>query len=205
MFVRAYLRASTDEQDANRARQQLDDFAAERGLTIASRYVENESGANLQRPELFRLLNDAQHGDILLLEQVDRLTRLSADDWGKLKGLISARGVKVVSLDLPTSYTAMTTATDDISERILQAVNAMMLDVLAAVARKDYDDRRRRQAQGIVKAKDAGLYRGRPADNERNTAIIGMMQKGISWNDIIKATSCSRSTLSRLGKQIKAA
>jgi len=28
------------------------------------------------------------------------------------------------------------------------AVNAMMLDVLAAVARKDYEDRRRRVAQG---------------------------------------------------------
>ena len=40
----------------------------------------------------------------------------------------------------------------------------MMLDMLAAVARKDYEDRRRRQAQGIVKAKAAGAYRGRPED-----------------------------------------
>ena len=32
--------------------------------------------------------------------------------------------------------------------RMFAAVNAMMLDVLAAVARKDYDDRRRRQAEG---------------------------------------------------------
>lgn len=31
MFVRAYLRASTDEQDACRARDQLKAFAAERG------------------------------------------------------------------------------------------------------------------------------------------------------------------------------
>jgi hypothetical protein len=45
MFVRAYLRASTDDQDANRARDQLQAFAAERGLTIAAWYVENESGA----------------------------------------------------------------------------------------------------------------------------------------------------------------
>jgi DNA invertase Pin-like site-specific DNA recombinase len=36
-----------------------------------------------------------------------------------------------------------------------EAINDMMLDVLAAVARKDYEDRRRRQAQGIEKAKDA--------------------------------------------------
>ena len=47
MFVRAYLRASTDDQDANRARDQLKAFAAERGLSIAAWYVENESGAKL--------------------------------------------------------------------------------------------------------------------------------------------------------------
>ena len=46
------------------------------------------------------------------------------------------------------------------------AINAMLLDMLAAVARKDYEDRRRRQAQGIVKAKAEGLYRGR-AENSR--------------------------------------
>jgi len=56
MFVRAYLRASTVEQDATRARKALDAFAAERGLRIAARYVEHESGAKLTRPELFRLL-----------------------------------------------------------------------------------------------------------------------------------------------------
>ena len=56
MFVRAYLRASTDEQDANRAREELKAFAAGRGLSVACWYVENESGAKLARPELFRLL-----------------------------------------------------------------------------------------------------------------------------------------------------
>ena len=40
-------------------------------------YVENESGAKLARPELFRLLADAHAGDILLVEQVDRLSRLT--------------------------------------------------------------------------------------------------------------------------------
>jgi DNA invertase Pin-like site-specific DNA recombinase len=42
---RPYLRASTTEQDASRARQQVEAFAAERGLPIVGTYVENESGA----------------------------------------------------------------------------------------------------------------------------------------------------------------
>ena len=58
MFVRAYLRASTEDQDASRAKGDLERFAGGRGLTIAAYYVENESGAKLRRPELFRLLSD---------------------------------------------------------------------------------------------------------------------------------------------------
>lgn len=63
------------------------------------------------------------------------------------------------------------------------AVNAMMLDVLAAVARKDYEDRRRRQTEGIAKAKAAGLYRGRPANKARNAAISSLLSDGRSWRE----------------------
>ena len=56
MNARAYLRATTDEQDAGRAREQVEAFAAKRGLPIVGTYVENESGAKLARPELFRLI-----------------------------------------------------------------------------------------------------------------------------------------------------
>jgi DNA invertase Pin-like site-specific DNA recombinase len=55
---------------------------------------------------------------------------------------------------------------------VFEALNAMRLDMLAAIARKDYYDRRRRQWQGIAKAKTEGKYRGRPEDKKRNTAII---------------------------------
>lgn len=202
MFIRAYLRASTTDQDADRAREDLEQFAAERGLQIAARYVENESGAKLDRPELFRLLDDCCEGDVLLVEQVDRLSRLNAADWDRLKGLINAKRVRVVALDLPTSHQLMQQGADEFTSRMLDAINGMMLDMLAAIARKDYEDRRRRQAQGIDKAKAAGAYRGRPEDEKRNAAIMGMLRSGQSWNAIIAATGCSRSTLSRLNKRL---
>src|SRR5580765_5581280 len=125
MFVRAYLRASTTDQDANRARDQLKAFAAERGLKIAAWYIENESGAKLTRPELFRLLGDAQAGDILLVEQVDRLSRLTSADWERLKSELTARRVRVVALDLPTLWSMATS-------RMFEAINGMLLDMLAA-------------------------------------------------------------------------
>jgi DNA invertase Pin-like site-specific DNA recombinase len=161
MFVRSYLRASTNEQDATRARAAVEAFAAGRGLTIAATYVENESGAKLARPELFRLIADARPGDVLLVEQVDRLSRLTDADWQKLRAELAAKQIRVVALDLPTSWQLAAPA-DEFTSRMFGAVNSMMLDVLAAVARKDYEDRRRRQAEGQAKARAKGLYRGRP-------------------------------------------
>lgn len=197
MYVRAYLRASTKEQDAERAREQVESFAQERGLTIAAFYVENESGASLKRPELFRLLKDSKPGDILLVEQVDRLSRLNAEDWDSLKRMITDRGVRVVALDLPTSWMMMR-SDDELTARMMDALNSMMLDMLAAIARKDFADRRRRQAQGIKKAKAEGKYRGRPADSERHQVIAEMIDKGMRWSQVTKATGASRSTISRV-------
>jgi DNA invertase Pin-like site-specific DNA recombinase len=203
MFVRAYLRASTNEQDATRARDQLKAFAAERGMRVACWYVENESGAKLARPELFRLLNDSQPGDVLLIEQVDRLSRLTGADWEKLRAELAARKVRVVALDLPTSWVMTTGNGDDFTGRMFDAINGMLLDMLAAVARKDYDDRRRRQAQGIAKAKAAGRQAGRPVDTERNARIVQMLHDGVSWSSIQRATDCSRSTIWKLAKTLE--
>lgn len=203
MFIRSYLRASTEDQDATRARADLERFASEQGVRIAASYVENVSGASLKRPELFRLLNDCHPGDVLLVEQVDRLTRLDAGDWDRLKAEIAARRVRVVSLDLPTSWAMLkASGAEDFQARMFDAINAMMLDVLAAVARKDYEDRRRRQVQGIAKAAAEGKYRGRAEDTERNGAIVRMLASGQSWSSIQAATGCSRSTLSRLAKRV---
>jgi DNA invertase Pin-like site-specific DNA recombinase len=200
MHARAYLRASTDEQDASRARDQIEGFAAERGLAIVGTYVENESGAKLARPELFRLLNDSKPGDVLLVEQVDRLSRLTEADWLKLRDEIGTKQVRVVALDLPTSWQLAAPA-DEFTRRMFAAINSMLLDVLAAVARKDYEDRRRRQAQGVAKAKAEGLYRGRPEDIDRNNGIAGMLRSGMSWSTIQAAMGCSRATIAKIAKR----
>jgi DNA invertase Pin-like site-specific DNA recombinase len=197
MHARAYLRASSIEQDATRARQQVDAFAADHGLTIVGWHIENESGAKLQRPELFRLLADSRPGDVLIVEQVDRLSRLTDSDWRKLRTELEAKQVRVVALDLPTSW-QMTGGGDQFTQRMFAAINAMLLDMLAAVARKDYEDRRRRQAQGIVKAKSEGKYRGRPEDTDRNDGIAGMLRSGMSWTAIQAATGCSRATIAKV-------
>ena len=199
-LTRIYLRASTSSQDAERARAQVEAFAAEHGLIIAAAYAENESGASLARPELFRLLGDSKPGDILLIEQVDRLSRLTAADWLKLRSELDARQIRIVALDLPTSWQLASTS-DEFTSRMFGAINGMMLDMLAAVARKDYDDRRRRQAQGILKAKAQGKYRGRPENTDRNAGIAAQLRGGSSWTEIQRAMGVSRATIAKVARR----
>lgn len=203
MFVRAYLRASCQTQDAKRAKAQFEAFAADHELKIAAFYVENESGASLQRPALFELIEEATVGDILLLEQVDRLSRLNESDWDALKAALSAKQIKVVALDLPTSW-MMAAPADEFTAHMFSAINGMMLDMLAAISRKDYLNRRARCDQGIAKAKKEGKYKGRVEDTERNLQIQKHLKSGLSsWSEIQALFKCSRATVAKQAAILK--
>lgn len=74
------------------------------------------------------------------------------------------------------AYASRDLVPDEFIGWMFATINAMMLDMPAAVARKDYDDRRRRQAQGIAKAKTAGLLKGRKENVERNNVVVAMLR-----------------------------
>ena len=51
------------------------------------------------------------------------------------------------------------TKSDEFTGRMLGAINSMLVEMMAAIARKDYEPRRERQAQGIEQANPAGKTR----------------------------------------------
>lgn len=205
-FIRAYLRASTDDQDAERARDQVAEFARSYGHTVACWYIDHASGTTTERPELQRLLADSTDGDVLLVESIDRLSRLSASEWKALRAEIDAKGIHIVAADLPTSHAAMTASAsdDDVTARMLDAVKTMLLDMLAAFARLDYEQKRQRQMQGIEKAKAAGKYAGRPIDQALNDRVLELLDAGMSVRKAADIAQCSTSTVQRI-KQRRAA
>jgi hypothetical protein len=84
-----------------RARQQLEAFVAERGLTIAAWYLENESGAKLARPELLRdLVEGALRGRRHLwrgARQVFDTARQDSERENRLRGgVFSARSPLII-------------------------------------------------------------------------------------------------------------
>lgn len=166
MRTHLYLRASTKDQDANRALVSLEQFAKDHNLTVAGVYSENISGTKLDRPELMRLLDSAEKGDVLLVESVDRLSRLSQDDWSQLKAMIGAKGLRLVVADLPTSHSLV----DDkgITGQIMQVINNMLLDLMSTMARLDQEKRVERIKQGIAN-KQAADPDWKPAGKSKNT------------------------------------
>lgn len=204
MYIFGYLRASTSDQNAKRAQSTLQKFVQEKGFRIAGWYIENESGASLQRPELLRLLDDAAKGDAIIIEQIDRLSRLDEKSWFTLKEMLHEKELKVISLDLPTSHIALSPQiTNEFTGSMIKAINSMMMDMLAAIARKDYQDRRRRQAEGIKKAKEEGKYRGRQADSELHEKIYQLrVVNKLSISDTAKLTNVSGRTVIRVAKKL---
>ena len=194
----AYLRASTDDQDATRALDTINGFVENHQLANVMHYVENFSGAKLERPELSRLLAAAKKGDFLLVESIDRLTRLPAAQYEALKARIKERGLRVVVVDLPTSHGALQPAVDD---RIVQLINGLMMDIAAHYAHEDYTKRRQRQAQGIAKAKAENKYKGRPADTNLRSKIEAYLCKGgNTYAEIAKLCDCSVGMVAKVKK-----
>jgi DNA invertase Pin-like site-specific DNA recombinase len=203
MFIRTYLRASTVEQDANRARATLEQFTSSHNKVIASEYLENASGATADRPELLRLIKDARKGDVLLVESIDRLSRLPVDDWQKLKATIDAKDLRIVAIDLPTSHQGMhDTKGDEFTDRMLGAINSMLVEMMAAIARKDYEQRRERQAQGIEKAKAAGKYQGRQVDTDLHKRVRELLAAGLGIRATARHADCSTTTVMRIRGEV---
>lgn len=100
-------------------------------------------------------------------------------------------------------------ASDDFTGRMLDAVNSMLMDMLAAVARKDYEDRRRRQREGIEQAKREGIeqakregrYKGRPINDALHTRIIELRSHGLSIRKTAEIVGCGVSTVQRAEKR----
>ena len=149
MTVRIYLRASTKDQDANRAEQLLLSLAGNATVVV---YKENVSGTKLERPELNRLLDESSPNDILLVESVDRLSRLNADDFDSLKLKIKAKQLHLVVADLPTTHQALTRPSEDdtMQQQLMLCVSNMLIDLLTTMARIDNDKRIERIKQGLA-------------------------------------------------------
>lgn len=197
-MIRIYLRASTKEQDAERVLSALIQFSHQFDAKYKV-YCENISGTKLERPALNKLLNDAAPKDILLIESVDRLTRLTAEDFDTLKTRIKAKGLRLVVMDLPTTHTLLASS-DDITGSILDLINNLLIDLLATMARLDNEKRKERIKQGL--ARSGYVATGKKADIAKHKRILELVQQGnMTKQEIANAVGLGIATVYRVLKK----
>ncbi len=200
MNTRIYLRASTKDQDAERALQILQDLNQNLNLGETIVYVENYSGTKLNRPELNKLLSEANQGDTLLVESIDRLSRLTQQDFQELKRRIQEKGLRLIVADLPTTYQMIQTS-DSITHSILELINNMLIDLLATMARLDNEKRIERIKQGLERS--GYKPTGKKANEAKHKRIKELLAAGnMTKEEIAKAVNCGVATVYRVAKVI---
>ena len=198
MTIRIYVRASTKEQDAERALSDLIQFSQNYGPEYVD-YIENESGTKLNRPILNQLLNESMSGDILLIESVDRLSRLQQADFEILKQQIKDKGLRLIVSDLPTTHMQIK-HDDSITKSLLELINNMLIDLLATMARLDNEKRRERIKQGLQRS--GYKPTGKKANLTKHNRIKQLLAANNMTNEeIAKAVDCGVATVYRVAKQ----
>ena len=84
---------------------------------------------------------------------------------------------------------------------VVDRLRRIAMDMIVTIARKDYDESRERQVQGIAKAKQRGVYRGRPVDQTKHDKIRHLLGKGFSVRKTAELAGAAPSTVQRVKQE----
>ena len=200
-IARVYLRVSTDEQDLTRQNEIIEN-ARNNGFYVAGIYKEKASGARADRPELQRMINDLQPDEVVIAEHIDRISRLPLDSALALINSIKERGAKLAIPGI-VDLTELANAQSGVAKVVLESVQDMLLKVALQLARDDYENRRKRQKEGIELAKRQGRYQGRTSDLRLHKRIIEYRSRKTSIAETAKLCGCSVSLVKSVWAKFK--
>ncbi len=197
--ARVYLRVSTEDQDLQRQEAIIGNARAS-GYYVAAVYREKASGARSDSPELLRMIEDLQPGEVVIAEKIDRISRLPLVEAERLVDAIKAKGARLAVPGI-VDLSELAEASSGVAKVVLQGVQDMLLRVALQIARDDFEDRRERQRQGIDLAKSAGLYRGRKPNAKVHEQIIAFKSGGCSIAETARLAGVSVSQVKRVWSQ----
>ena len=176
---RGYARVSTVEQNLDRQLISLQ----EAGCDFI--YQEKITGTKIDRPELQRLLDDLVAGDIVVVKELTRVSRSTADML-HLVADITARGCFIKSLNetwLDTTSPA----------------GELMLTIFAGMAQFERKLLLQRCNEGREVAKAKGVKMGRPKKGGSQLEFAMSLYKAqeMSVRKICEATGIAKATLCR--------
>ena len=202
-IARIYLRVSTAEQNTLRQEKIIDEATAS-GYYIAKVYREQASGTIKERPKLRELINDLQEGEVIIAENIDRISRLPLQDAMDLVNEIRGKGALLAIPNIIDLTELMTANQTELSKIIMTSIQDMLLKMSLQIARDDYELRRERQLAGIALAKKNKKYKGRKPDLNKHQLILDLWRtNNFTEVEIAKKVGCSLPQVKRVKKIYK--
>ena len=178
-----YWRCSTDAQDQERQIRSLKDAGVEelRGdkITGTSDYAD--------RKELSKLLEEIKEGDLLILDELNRLGRTMVTMLVEVNKLLE-KGVKIKTIDGRLDTTTM-------PEEIIR----LIVGVMGYAAEMELKNIKRRTAEGRAVAVSRGVKMGRKRSYSQHQIeeIKAMRRSQRGYGSIAKSLGMSKSTIQR--------
>jgi len=194
--ARIYMRVSTKEQDIRR-QEAITESARQAGYYIAGVYRDTESGVRYDRPELLRMIEDLQPGDVVIAEQMDRLSRGPLAEAEQLVATIRSKGARLAVPGV-VDLSDLSDSTTGVAKVILEQMQELLLKVTLQLARDDWENRRERQRQGIRLAQQEGKYRGRRANKALHGRIVVLRKAGQTIAETARLAGCSEAQVKRV-------
>ena len=171
-----YARVSSSGQDHT---VQLDALKSAGCETIRQEKV---SGTSTQgRDELNTLLEFMREGDELVITRIDRLAR-SVRDLQNIVYDLNKRGINISATEQPVDTKT--------------SIGKCFLDMLGVFAEFETNLRKERQMEGIEKAKEKGVYKGRKPSIDVD-AVKELKEKGLGASAIAKELGIGRASVYR--------
>ena len=148
-----YIRVSTLEQNEARQIDAMDSA----GISRECLFIDKRSGKDFNRPAWKRLKRTMKHGDLLVVQSLDRLGRNYEEIIEEWQGLVKAKGANIRVLDMPLLDT-----TNKENGLLGRFVSDIVLQILSFVSENERRNIKERQRQGIAAAKARGVRFGRP-------------------------------------------
>lgn len=149
-------------------------------------FSEKRSGKTTTgRPALADALDFVRDGDSLIVTRLDRLAR-SAGDLHAIVAQLAAKGIGFRCLQQAQLDTTSSTG-------------KLLLGVLASIAEFESDIRRERQREGIERAKEDGVYKGRQRSIDSD-AVRSLKDSGVGPSDIARKLGIGRASVYRVLK-----
>lgn len=153
-------------------------------------FEEHVSGATAKdRPALQDMVEFAREGDEVVVWSIDRLARDLRDLQSIIQSLID-KGVSVTFLSEKLTFSP---SSDD-------PFSKLQLHLMGAFAEFERAMIRKRQAEGIAKAKAKGIYKGRKPSIDPNQ-VITLKERGLGASEIAREMGISRVSVYRAMKK----